>query len=87
MEVVMRIIAAVLISAAALAWSAPVSAREYPWCAFYGFFGDDGTNCGFDTFQQCLATIHGVGGTCRENPMFFQAPRAKATKKRRKPHN
>ncbi len=27
-----------------------------------------GTNCGFDTLQQCRATIAGIGGWCERNP-------------------
>ena len=35
------------------------------WCAFY----DHSTyNCGFHSYQQCLDTIRGVGGSCRPNP-------------------
>ena len=38
-----------------------------PWCAFY----DASTyNCGFHTFEQCLATVRGAGGWCRPN--FFE---------------
>jgi Protein of unknown function (DUF3551) len=40
------------------------------WCVFY----DASTyNCGFSTYQQCLATSRGSGGYCRPNP--FEAPR------------
>jgi hypothetical protein len=42
-------------------------AREYPWCARYGWTT---YNCGFDTYNQCLATISGVGGYCERNPRF-----------------
>jgi hypothetical protein len=89
MVTTMRIMQAILLAAvAALASTDASSAREYRFCAYYGFMGEDGTNCGFDTFQQCLATVHGVGGTCRENPFFlFQEPRAEVRKKRRKPRN
>jgi len=79
----MRIIATMLIGAAALTWTTPTTARDYPWCAVYGFMGQDGTNCGFVTLQQCLATIHGIGGTCRQNPLFRQAPPAEAGRKPR----
>jgi hypothetical protein len=42
-------------------------AQAAPWCAFY----DASTyNCGFHTFEQCLATIRGAGGWCRPN--FFE---------------
>jgi hypothetical protein len=34
------------------------------WCAWYGPYTHD---CGYHTFQQCLDTIHGVGGYCARN--------------------
>lgn len=44
---------------------------QYPWCAQYGGpFGDGGRNCGFSTYQQCMATISGIGGVCERNPMY-----------------
>ena len=33
-------------------------AENYPWCAIYK---GGGTNCGFTTFQQCLATVSEAG--------------------------
>lgn len=36
-------------------------AQNYPWCAYYG--KDSGTNCGFTTFEQCLADVSGIGGS------------------------
>ena len=42
-------------------------AHAAPWCAFY----DPSTyNCGFYSFEQCLATVRGAGGWCRQN--FFE---------------
>jgi hypothetical protein len=58
----------VLLLAAGL--SAPAQAREYPWCARYDWTT---RNCGFVSFQQCLATISGIGGRCEPNP-FYKAP-------------
>ena len=29
-----------------------------------------GRNCGFNTFEQCLATISGIGGTCQQNTLY-----------------
>jgi hypothetical protein len=43
------------------------SAHAAPWCAFYG---PSTYNCGFHTFEQCLATVRGAGGWCRPN--FFE---------------
>jgi hypothetical protein len=47
-------------------------AVEYPWCLYYSGGGMDGggTNCGFTTFDQCLATASGAGGFCNENPRY-----------------
>jgi hypothetical protein len=85
----MRNIGVLLIGAAALAFASPASAREYPWCAQYGGRdGDGGTNCGFDTLQQCRDTIFGIGGICRPNPFYYdQVPRAEVRKKRRQPRD
>jgi hypothetical protein len=48
----------------------PAQAQNRPWCAFYdGRFGG-ATNCGFSTYEQCLATISGVGGSCGPNTMY-----------------
>ena len=56
-----------------LANVAPVRAEiTYPWCAQYGGGGMDGggRNCGFWTYQQCLAAISGNGGYCEANAMY-----------------
>jgi len=48
----------------------------YPWCAHYGGRDMGGAaNCGFVTFQQCMATIAGMGGYCAENPFYNPPPR------------
>jgi uncharacterized protein DUF3551 len=44
-------------------------AQNYPWCAQYGIRGG-ARNCGFVTYQQCMATISGLGGYCERNPMY-----------------
>lgn len=40
-------------------------AKAQPWCAYYDAYT---YNCGFYSFEQCLATISGAGGVCRRNP-------------------
>ena len=40
----------------------------YPWCANYGSPG--GSNCGFSTHEQCMATVSGMGGSCDPNPWY-----------------
>ena len=64
------------------------SARLYPWCAIY--YGIDATgtpSCSFDTRQQCMETISGIGGLCVENSVT-PPPRAQLTKtqKRKSTH-
>jgi hypothetical protein len=47
-----------------VAMPAGASAQNGAWCARM----QGGTSCAFATFEQCRATISGVGGTCFENP-------------------
>jgi len=56
------------------------AAIEYPWCAQYG--RDDGRNCGFSTYEQCMATVSGTGGFCERNS-FYTGP---AEQPARRPH-
>jgi hypothetical protein len=66
----MRTILAVLVlGLAALASGTASAAPVYPWCAHYaGRVG--GTNCGFVSFEQCMAAISGNGGVCNNNPLY-----------------
>jgi hypothetical protein len=52
------------------ALAAPAAAQNnYPWCSnFADGFG--GTNCGFVSYEQCMATVRGSGGFCNENDMY-----------------
>jgi hypothetical protein len=65
------IIAATLV-AAGVAGSSPGLARSYPWCAKTPINGGN-PECNFSTYQQCQATISGVGGSCIRNPGNAQA--------------
>jgi Protein of unknown function (DUF3551) len=70
------------LAAAAAALSPPARAQSnYPWCAYYGQ-GFSGTNCGFTTFEQCMETVHGIGGFCQKNDWYH--PSAAATQPRRR---
>jgi uncharacterized protein DUF3551 len=46
------------------------AAADRPWCAYYDDTEGGFTNCGFSTYQQCLATVSGVGGSCGPNPQY-----------------
>jgi hypothetical protein len=46
-------------------------AQNYPWCAVYGGGrGGGGQNCGFSTYEQCMATLSGMGGFCNRNTQY-----------------
>jgi hypothetical protein len=65
----MRTIPLVAITIAVLSLST-IGAHAAPWCAQYsgGGTGGGGGNCGFYSFEQCLATVSGIGGFCSRNP-------------------
>jgi hypothetical protein len=66
-------ILALLASAVTLA--APARAQNYPWCAIYsGGAAGGGTNCGFVSFEQCMATAIGLGSFCYRNTQFVPPP-------------
>ena len=50
----------------------------YPWCANYGGGSGKGgygaSSCGSTSFQQCMATLWGNGGTCSPNPWYVPYP-------------
>jgi hypothetical protein len=44
-----------------------------PWCAFLGGRGG-GYDCSYYTFEQCMATARGLGGSCAQNPSALYRP-------------
>jgi Protein of unknown function (DUF3551) len=80
---------AVIAAAAALAMTAaltPASAQNYPWCAHYGTPYDD-TSCGFVSYEQCQASVSGVGGFCEKNDTYKPPVAAQPQARRRHPKN
>jgi hypothetical protein len=74
-EVIMRLSLLTLgVFAAIVCFEKPAEAQDGRWCAYYNFHHGGATNCGFATFQQCLATVTGIGGDCGPNPMYQSAP-------------
>ncbi|HTH34985.1 MAG TPA: DUF3551 domain-containing protein [Xanthobacteraceae bacterium] len=63
-----RLTVVVTILIAATSLCSPAQAQNYPWCAYYNGLG--GTNCGFTSFAQCMATVRGIGGTCSQNTQY-----------------
>jgi hypothetical protein len=63
----------------------PVSAAyNLPWCAqlYTPWYV---RSCAYNTYEQCLATIRGVGGVCIGNPNYSPA-QLSVQPQRRKPH-
>jgi uncharacterized protein DUF3551 len=71
---------ALLAATLSLTQEAGAQGRYYPWCARYSGYS---IVCGFDTFQQCLATISGVGGFCQQNVMPPPVAQSRASRKRK----
>ena len=56
--------------AAVVCFKEPAAAQNYPWCVYENFAGGGATNCGFSTFQQCLAARTGNSDSCGPNPQY-----------------
>ena len=60
----MRIfVVASFVLASLFALDARSTIQAEPWCSTFG-----GMNCGYDSFEQCINSIRGVGGSCMRNP-------------------
>ena len=64
-----RLIFAVLTVAAAMLIQPRSGEAEHywPWCSHYDN-PSDATSCAFATWEQCIATVRGIGGWCYANP-------------------
>lgn len=79
---ILQLALGVLVCTAAIVTRA--EAQNYPWCAQYsGQMG--GRNCGFVSFDQCMATVSGIGGFCEKNLMYEPPAGVHPTRKARKP--
>jgi hypothetical protein len=63
----MRTISLFALTFAALSLSTIGAHADGTWCARYSVQGG-ASNCGFYSFQQCRATVSGIGGFCERNP-------------------
>jgi hypothetical protein len=75
-DIAMRFLLLTLgIAAGTAAVGSPAAAQNYPWCAYYGGGNmGGGTNCGFTTFEQCMAALSGNGGFCNINTQYVPPP-------------
>jgi tetratricopeptide (TPR) repeat protein len=77
----MRILALCsLVIAVAFGLAMPAAAKGPPWCAAYR---NGGTNCGFYTYEQCLAALSGIGGFCNRNYIDGEPDKPAARKERK----
>jgi hypothetical protein len=61
--------------AAAVTLATAAHAQNYPWCAIYsGGAAGGGTNCGFVSYEQCMATASGLGSFCYRNTQYVPPP-------------
>jgi hypothetical protein len=49
-------------------------AQNYPWCEYLGGEIGGGRNCGFISFEQCMASALGNGSDCRPNTTYTPPP-------------
>jgi uncharacterized protein DUF3551 len=84
----MRILALAVsaLVAASLAQRPAAAAFNLPWCAQYSDRSGI-RSCAFYTFQQCRATVSGVGGYCFQNPWGPPIPVAVPSVPRRTKHS
>jgi hypothetical protein len=58
----------------AAAITTPVQAQNYPWCEYLGSGMGGARNCGFVSYEQCMASAFGNGGDCRPNTLYTPPP-------------
>jgi len=69
------LLSAFAVIAASATLRTPAQAQNYPWCVQYSDgSGVGGTNCGFVSFAQCMATASGAGGFCVVNTQYQPPP-------------
>jgi hypothetical protein len=56
-----------LIAGMAASATPAAAAPTYPWCARYSSSGGE---CSFNTREQCMEDLSGIGGSCTQNPAF-----------------
>ena len=70
----MRSIITAVFALAVLSVTGTGARADGPWCS-YDVRG--GTNCGFYSYEQCMANLWGIGGSCGQNPAYT-GPRRRA---------
>jgi hypothetical protein len=61
-----------LVTMSALASPPAAAAYNLPWCATY--YDSNVVSCAFTSFEQCMASVSGVGGLCTQNILYPPRP-------------
>jgi len=62
--------------------SSAQSSYSYPWCSLGGPKDTNALSCYFTSWEQCRATMSGLGGICVESPYFHAQPNGRRTVRR-----
>jgi Protein of unknown function (DUF3551) len=73
--------------ASAFVGAQTASADPYKWCAVGTGVGGGGTNCGYMTYEQCLASTRGSGGFCQPNAFYTGSDETAPKKVKKKKTN
>jgi hypothetical protein len=65
----------------ALAAASPASAYEAPWCLSNSTWKE----CGYYTFESCVISARGVGGSCGPNPRPFDYGQSRPSRHAKRP--
>jgi hypothetical protein len=49
--------------------------------------GGGGRNCGFVSYEQCMMTARGAGGSCEQNLFYLDQIAKQRQQPRKRPHN
>ena len=73
-------VALMLLTIAAFAPRPAAAGYNLPWCANY--YDSNVIACSFTSFEQCMASVRGVGGHCTQNvlspPPYVEPHRVKS---------
>jgi hypothetical protein len=73
-----------LILAILVAAQITARAQNWPWCSL--FHDGAGTNCGFSSYEQCMATARGSGGFCVPNNLYVKPHPAMSSSRANRKH-
>jgi hypothetical protein len=65
-------VASMVLTIAAFAPRPAGASYNLPWCANY--YDNNVIACSFTSFEQCMASVSGVGGHCIRNVLYPPAP-------------